>query len=58
MTVTIQTYLTSVGQWAFRILDDEGLEIAGGAGFDAQEEAQDAAFDIYPDAVVDDSGSV
>lgn len=38
--MTGEVYKTKAGQWAWRIFDEEG-EIAGGAGYDSEQEAQD-----------------
>lgn len=36
-------YQTQSGQWAFVLIDDDGVDVVRGAGYETQEEAQQAA---------------
>lgn len=41
--MTSKIYQAESGQWSFIILDDKGIDIVRGAGYETQEEAQEAA---------------
>ena len=42
---TGEVYQASSGQWSWRITDDEG-EVCGGAGYDEEEDAEEAMSDV------------
>lgn len=41
--MTSKVYKSESGQWTFIILDEAGVDIVRGAGYETQEEAQQAA---------------
>lgn len=41
--MTPKIYQAESGQWSFIIYDEEGIDIVRGAGYETQEEAEDAA---------------
>lgn len=41
--MTSKIYQAESGQWSFIIIDEEGIDIVRGAGYESQEEAQQAA---------------
>ena len=41
--MTSKVYRNEGGQWAFIILDESGVDIIRGAGYETQEEAEEAA---------------
>jgi uncharacterized protein YegP (UPF0339 family) len=43
--MTSKVYKSESGQWAFIILDESGVDIVRGAGYETQEEAKQAADD-------------
>lgn len=36
-------YQTQSGQWAFVVIDDDGVDVVRGGGYETQEEAKQAA---------------
>lgn len=41
--MTSKVYQTQSGQWAFVIMDSEGVDIVRGGGYETEEEAEQAA---------------
>lgn len=44
--MTSKIYQAESGQWSFIIIDESGVDIVRGAGYESQEEAQEAADEL------------
>lgn len=43
--MTIKVYRAESGQWSWQCYDSEGESLAGGAGYESETEAEEAAYD-------------